>query len=128
MTTLTKPSQPRSIEVAQELGIVPFTPGWRADVANRRSESQVQREYLVALGEFEASPAGVRDSAEQAEATKRKHVENDRLTAAGCGHLIGVQLSKSSRGSWGLVRGNRVSALTRRECEVRGVVPGPANY
>jgi glutamyl-tRNA reductase len=38
-------------------------------------------------------------------------------------------LVKSKRGTWGAVmKGNRASSLTKKECIERGLKPGPGNY
>lgn len=65
-------------------------------------------------------------------AAEKKIKEGDRsretFVAAGLPHLAGRRIEKSKRGSWGWVSGNRVTALTERECELLGKTPGPANY
>lgn len=52
----------------------------------------------------------------------------ETMRVAGLGHLVGCRLEISKRGSVGVVVGNKVIAMTARECELLGVTAGPANF
>ena len=128
MTTMTtKPSQPSSLEIANELGITAHVAGWKQLVAARRSESKLQADYEAAIAAFAQTEAGQADAAFAAERTADTEARNAKLTAAGCQHLIGAKITKSSRGTVAAVVGGRASALTDRECEAMGYKAGPGN-
>lgn len=130
-----KPAQPSSADVAAELGITPYTAGWRGKVAGRRAESQLQRDYEAALAAWEASEEGARImslEAEYRDLCERLNAEQAaKLRAAGAEYLIDAvrerRLVTSNRGTVAAVFGGKASPLSRAACEALGRQPGPGN-
>ena len=96
-----------------------------ADVAGSRKERYSAKVRLAKA--WLATDEGKAWLAANLPEVRRKTISDLGIQPADVDFASASNYVKSSRGTWGLQVGSRAAALSKAECEARGLKPGPGN-